>query len=114
MPEKAQLAWRTIGLLRQELLESTELLAVKVPQLERIEKDTFSWYSCPPDCTRSDLVWVIDGSALNTKWSSLATFGFGIVVYSKAGDLVAWGGGVPPVWTDSASTAEAWALATVT
>ena len=114
IPEKAQLAWGRIGLARQELLESTGLLAVKVPRLEPVEKGTFKWYSHPPDVTREDLVWVIDGSALNSRWATLATFGFGIVVYSYEGDLVAWGGGVPPTWTDSASAAEAWALAVVT
>ena len=56
----------------------------------------------------------MDGSALNAGWSTLATFGLGIVVYARGGDLVAWGGGVPPAWKDSASAAEAWALAVVT
>ena len=85
-----------------------------MPNLEPIEKNTFRWYSQAPDYTRDDLVWVIDGSALNARWSTLATFCFGIVVTDKNGDLVAWGGGVPPAWVDSASAAEAWALATVT
>ena len=97
-----------------ELLKSTGLLTIKVPKLEPLEKDTFRWYSNAPDVTRSDLTWVLDGSALNSKWHTLATYGFGIVVISNVGDLVAWGGGRPPAWVDSASAAEAWALATAT
>ena len=114
MPQKARLAWNRIGAKRQELLENTGLLTVKVPKLEPVGKDTFKWYSQPPDTTRRDLVWVIDGSALNSRWSALATYGFGIVVYTTEGDLIAWGCGIPPAWTDSASAAEAWALAVVT
>ena len=48
---------------------------------------------------------------LNPKWHGLPILGFGIVVISDAGDLVAWGRGVQPEWCDSASAAEAWALA---
>ena len=114
IPPKAKLAASRIGAARRELLDSTGLLTIKVPRLEPLEKDTFRWYSSPPDGTRSDLTWVIDGSALNTKWYTLATFGFAVVVYADDGELVAWGGGRPPAWIDSASAAEAWALATVT
>ena len=95
-PTKAELAARRIGKNRLELLESTGLLTLKVPNLEPLEKDTFRWYSSPPDVSRNDLTWVLDGSALNSKWHTLATFGFGIVVISDSGDLVAWGGGRPP------------------
>ena len=113
IPQAAKLAASRIGNDRRELLEKTGLLTVKVPNLEPRQQDTFRWYSQAPDCTRCDLNWIIDGSALNTKWSTLATFGFGIVVTADNGDLVAWGGGVPPAWVDSASASEAWALATV-
>ena len=113
-PVKARLAASRIGQARRELLDTTGLLTIKVPNLEPLEKDTFRWYSDPPDTSRTDLQWVIDGSALNSRWHSLATYGFGIVVFADCGDLVAWGGGRPPAWIDSASASEAWALATVT
>ena len=70
IPTKAKLAYDRIGLARRELLETTGLLTLKVPKLEPITKDTFQWYSSPPDCTRSDLNWVIDGSAFNAKTTS--------------------------------------------
>ena len=56
---------------------------------------------------------MIDGSMMNPRWKGLSTLGFAIVVISDAGDLVAWGNGVPPEWCDSASAAEAWALCQV-
>ena len=34
-------------------------------------------------------------------------------MYADNSDLIAWGGRGPPAWVDSASAAEAWALATV-
>ena len=45
------------------------------------------------------------------RWKDLSTLGFAIAVVADDGSLVAWGWGVPPVWCDSASAAEAWALA---
>ena len=67
LPDKAKLAASRVGRDRRELLESTGLFTVKVPNLEPIEKDTFRWYSQAPDYTRDDLVWVIDGSAMNAR-----------------------------------------------
>ena len=112
MPDKAKLAASRIGVDRLSKLRNTGLLAIKVPNLEPLQKDTFRWLSEPPGVTRNDLTWVIDGSAMNARWSTLATFGFAIVVIADNGSLVAWGSGVPPSWIDSAAGAEAWALHT--
>ena len=55
IPKKAMLAASRIGNDRRELLESTGLLTLKVPNLEPLERDTFAWYSEPPDCFRDDI-----------------------------------------------------------
>jgi hypothetical protein len=60
--------------------------------------------------TRSDLTWIIDGSAMNGRRNTLATFGFAIAIVAKDGSLLAWGSGIPPHWVDSAAGAETWAL----
>ena len=70
----------------------------------------FHWLSQPPDVSRSDTTWIIDGLMMNPRWKTLSTLGLAIMVISDAGDLLARGNGVPPEWCDSASAAEAWAL----
>ena len=65
------------------------------------------------DFSRTDVRGFIDGSMLCPKWRELSTLGFAVAVVADDGSLIAWGWGVPPVWCDSASAAEAWALAAV-
>ena len=113
VPPKAAAVANVIGSRRTQLLEEHGLLTVAVPKRAWRKFDTYQWISKPPDPCRRDLVWYVDGSGFNTRWAELATYGFGIAVVSDKGDLVAWGNGVPPQWTASASDAEAWAVATV-
>ena len=50
-----------------------------------------------------------DGSLLDDNWRAISCIGFGIVVTSGHGDLLAYGLGWPPSWCDTAAAAEAWA-----
>ena len=113
MTSRAARVEEKIGTKRAQLLAEHGLLTLAVPKRAWRKYDTFKWLSTPPDTTRNDLVWYVDGSGYNNRWSALATYGFGIVVVSKAGDLVAWGNGVPPKWTASVADAETWAVAKV-
>ena len=96
VPEKAKLAETTIGRKRVQLLEANGMLTLKVPARPWVKYGSFQWLSQPPHGDDDTLVWYIDGSAQNPKWEHIATFGFGIVVTSAQGDLVAWGFGIPP------------------
>ena len=113
IPEKAMLAYGRLNERRKHILRTTGLLAVKLPAPSRTAFDTFNWGSAPFDHSRSDVTWFIDGSMLNPKWRELSTLGFAIAAVGSNGDLLAWGWGTPPVWCDSASAAEAWALCVV-
>ena len=50
---------------------------------------------------------------LHGKWKTYRSTGFGIVVTSLDGDLLAFGRGQPPQWCKTAAAAEAWALCSV-
>ena len=62
---------------------------------------------------RTDAKWYIDGSMINARWKQHSSCGFAIAVVTDRGDIVAYGRGVPPEWTDSAAAAEAGALCTI-
>jgi hypothetical protein len=113
LPPRAAGVEQSIGPRRTQLLNEHGLLTVAVPKKPWRKYDTFQWISEPPDQCRGDLVWYVDGSGYNTRWTQLATFGFAIVVVSGAGDLVAWALGVPPQWASSVADAEAWAVVTI-
>ena len=51
LPDKAKLAACRIGTAMLEKLKDTGLLAICVPRLETIRKDTFRWFSDPPAVT---------------------------------------------------------------
>ena len=110
VPDKAKFAESVVGQRSMRILRTNGMLAVKVPARPWVDYDSFQWLSSPPPADDQTLVWYIDGSAQNPKWEEIATFGFGIVVTSAYGDLVAWGFGIPPKWITSAADAEAWAL----
>ena len=112
IPPRAGAVEKIIGARRTRLLCEHGLLTVAVPSRAWRKYDTFQWISQPPDVCRDDLVWYVDGSGFNTRWSELATYGFGIVVVSRAGDVIAWDNGTPPQWASSAAEAEAWAVVT--
>ena len=112
-PEKANLAAHTIGQERLELVRTTGLLTVRLPAMPTRRTDTLHWGVVPGDDLPEEVTWYIDGSMLNPRRRQLATCGFALAAVTRAGDLCAWGWGVPPSWCDSASAAEAWALCTV-
>ena len=110
LPTEALLAANRLNAERKRILKSNGLLALKVPARKARRGDSFTWSAGPPDVTRGDCKWYIDGSMINGRWNLLATAGFGIVVVADDGELLASGWGIPPSWVDSASAAEAWAL----
>ena len=112
-PDKADLAAHTFGEKRLKLLRTTGLLSIKVPALRSRHHDTLRWGVAPGDDLPSDATWFIDGSMLKPRRKQLSTCGFAIADVAKNGDLCALGWGVPPLWCDSASAAEAWALSMV-
>ena len=94
---------------RQELLSTRGLAALRLPCTPR-QEESFSWIWAPESAWPADCTWYIDGSMLNKEvWQYRAT-GFGVVVVSPSGGLVAFGGGNPPAWAKTAAAAEAWAL----
>ena len=113
LPAKAELAERTIGPVRSELLATTGLLTLRLPALPPRLLDTLHWGVKPPDDLPMEVTWYIDGSRMNPRRKQLATCGFALAAVTRDGDLCAWGWGVPPAWCDSAAAAEAWALCTV-
>ena len=96
-----------------QVLKTTGMLAIKVPQLKPRLYDTLHWGVRPPDNMPGDVTWYIDGSMVNPKRLALATAGFALAAVGRDGKLWAWAWGAPPEWCDSASAAEAWALATL-
>ena len=75
----------------------------------RSKEGWFEWCIDPSDRT-DDHQWYIDGSAINPRWRSLTTTGFGIVVVNGYGELIGYGRGAPPEWVRTAAASEAWAL----
>ena len=81
---------------RAELLRTRGLLTARLPRPPPHSGESFRWLSDPPDAQRLDVIWYFDGSFLNGRWGIFASAGFAIVVVSDAGDLLAFGSGVPP------------------
>ena len=71
--------------------------------------DTFFWVLPPSGDLPDDALWVIDGSLVDAICRATCRTGFGVVVVSSVGDLLACGCGVPPSWVHDAAGAEAWA-----
>ena len=112
-PEGAQRFLGTLGAHRHELLETRGMLLLRV-RLPRPEPgDTFIWEKAPEQDIPSDAKWYIDGSLFDRRWALMRRTGFGVVVVSVAGDLLACGRGLPPSWVRDAAGAEAWALACI-
>ena len=76
------------------------------PQQER----GLRWVPRPPDHTRDDLRYYIDGSLCHGPVWQLRRTGCSVVVVDSHGALVAYGAAVPPPWLRTAAAAELWAL----
>ena len=94
---------------RQEFLQQKGMLAIRVHTPKRHKEGWFEW-GLDPGEAQHDHQWYIDGSAINPRWRSLTTTGFGIVVANAYGELIGHGRGAPPEWIRTAAAAEAWAL----
>ena len=90
-------------------MQTRALLALRLPAPPKQGNEWFKWYLEPPDdlegCT-----WYLDGSMMDGEWLDFQAIGFGIVIVSRSGELLAHGSGGPPPWCNSAAAAEAWAL----
>ena len=109
-PEATSLAARRIGARRLHILRTTGLLTLRFPALEDRNFDSFNWVEGPPDTSRTDVRWFIDGSQIN-KWKLLSTCGFGIAVVADDGQLLAYGHGITPCWVESAAGQSCWRFA---
>ena len=110
-PTGADLATRALSADRLRYLKHNGMLALRIHTPKRSREGWFEWVLAPrEDADLSDCTWYMDGSAMNAKWRSLATTGYGIVLTNLAGHLVAYGRGAPPEWIRTAAAAEAWAL----
>lgn len=63
----------------------------------------------PPEDTPHDATWFIDGSSHDEFKRIARRTGFGVVLVSSTGTLLAYGAGEPPHWIVDAAGAEAWA-----
>ena len=94
---------------RRELLETRGLLVLRLRVPPPPAEEDFRWLQTPPEDMASDAVWYIDGSLFDEARRFARRAGFGIVVVSSDGVLLAYGLGTPPGWIRDAAGAEAWA-----
>ena len=111
--DSAHAAIASLDAARQELLATRGVAALRLVAPPPPEGDTFSWVRAPRHGLPDDARWYIDGSLFDGAWDFARRTGFGVVVVSSRGDLLAYGCGVPPAWVKDAAGAEAWALAQV-
>lgn len=98
---------------RHQLLATRGLFTLKVKVPRGPPGGTFEWLLQPPDNgSAAEATWFIDGAVYDEAKRYARRFGFGVVVVSSAGDLVAFGKGVLPSWIVDAEGAELWALVT--
>ena len=79
------------------------------PKAKRIVEGTFQWDVEPQGGWLEGTVYP-DGSIQDGKYVELARGGWGFVVISDEGKLVAAASGVPPEWIVDIGGAEAWAI----
>ena len=103
----------TLDVRRQELLTTRGLFCLKLSVTPPPPGDTFEWLWGDHEDIPGDARWYIDGSMYDNLGASLERLGFGVVVVSPTGQLLAFGRGVPPSWVSDASGAELWAFAVV-
>ena len=73
--------------------------------------DTLEWLlPLESDAPEDAACWYIDGSLFDERKRFGRRTGFGIVVVSASGSLLAIGRGVPPSWVPDAAGAEVWAF----
>ena len=75
----------------------------------RPNQEAFNWLAGGTDIPQG-ATWYIDGSLFDEARSFARRTGFGVVVVSEAGQLVACGNGIPPAWVKDAAGAELWAF----
>ena len=94
---------------RRTLLIERGLLVLRLPKPpERQASFQSLWRST--DCFPDDVTWYIDGSMFHRDIAEWRATGYSVVVHSRSQGLLAFGGGVPPPWCNTAAAAEAWAL----
>ncbi len=109
---------RQLGRLLQNrrfYLKHHGLLVLRLPAPPVCTYGNFEWLKQPaqPLLSSDEVCWHFDGSMLNGTWRPFRATGFGIVVTSADGHLLAYGRGQPPHWCRTAAAAEAWALCSV-
>ena len=112
-PAKASLVLARLSETRKTYLRHRGLLVLRLPAPPISFEGTFTWLKQPSELVTTEACWHFDGSMLDGKWKPYRSTGFGIVVTSPDGDLLAYGRGQPPHWCKTAAAAEAWALCKV-
>ena len=104
-------AWCKLTAVRQRLLQSRGLLAVKARVASRGIPASFAWHLDPTHTTYppQEQIWLVDGSLVEGV-GGLGRAGFAIVVIGADGNLIGCGSGRPPEWADNSASAEGWAL----
>ena len=99
-----------LGADRTRLLRTRALLVMRVVPPPRSAIAQLRWLTPPPDVTRSDMRWFIDGSVVDGKWPELAVATAAIVVVGDDGSLLAYAEALLPPTVLTAAAAEAHGL----
>lgn len=78
---------------RKMLLKTRGLLSLSVRIPTKSDPECFFWVIPPKGDLPDDAKFYIDGSAMNTNYKGLESFGYGIVITDTAGGLLAVGNG---------------------
>ena len=101
----------TLSEPRARSLRTRGILTVEIPiAAPQIPTRGWRWLTTPPDSSRQDLTWVIDGSRKYASHWTLSTTGCGVAVLDAEGALIAFATATPPPGVRTAGAAEAWAL----
>ena len=95
---------------RLSLVRTRGIAVERMPLPAWPQEAELRWIVGPPDVTRSDLVWYIDGSVVDATWESFASAAAAVVVVNSDGDLIAVAEAALPATVQTSGAAEACAL----
>ena len=95
---------------RVRLLRTRALLVMRVAPPPRVSDAQLRWLTPPPDFTRCNVRWFIDGSVIDGRWPELAVATAALVVVGDDGALLAFAEARLPATVLTAAAAEAYGL----